>query len=492
MNILFLYGATQTFTNTVYEHVNCFAQYSRNKFYYCHQDQNQAFDVDLSRFDVVIMHYSVRLPYDQVPEPAVAALERYAGLKVLFIQDEYDHTYRAWYWIKRLGFQLVFTVVPPEGIAKVYPPEEFPGVRFVSNLTGYVPDERPLLEPLPPPSSRKIFVGYRGRRLPIRYGQLGQEKIEIGRHLKYVCKSNRIPHDIEWTEEARIYGPKWYEFLASCRSTLGSESGSNVFDWDGTLLSSIEGFKRKNRRATDDDTYRSVVQPREIPDLMNQVSPRVFEAILLRTALLLYEGNYSGVVIPMRHYIPVKKDGSNLDEVLTLLQDDKFIDDMTERAYQEIILSGKFSYRAFVQKIDDEIVACRALLPEKLSAGSPSCVAGVDGIALTPLTTSPIRALPEAPPTPPGIVTKGLTYIGVVIVWRRLPESTRSRIRPLLHQWRRLRLSIYSRGKHLLLNGKWLLLNGVYRVWGSLPGAVKDQVRRLFKRHPKNSESELR
>ena len=90
MNVLVLYHATQTFTNTVFEHLNAFARFSGNRYFFCHHDQREAFGVDLSRFDAVLFHYCLRLPYDQVSEEAANALAAYPGLKVLFIQDEYD------------------------------------------------------------------------------------------------------------------------------------------------------------------------------------------------------------------------------------------------------------------------------------------------------------------------------------------------------------------------------------------------------------------
>ena len=58
---------------------------------------------------------------------------------------------------------------------------------------------------------------------------------------------------------------------------------------------------------------------------MNQISPRVFEAIALRTALVLFEGEYSGIIAPGVHYIPLKKNLSNLDDVLSLLGDDEYL-----------------------------------------------------------------------------------------------------------------------------------------------------------------------
>jgi len=432
MNTLFLYNATQTYTNTVFEHLNCFARYSVNRFFFGHQDQHMTFNFDLSRFDAVILHYSVRLPYDQVADSTVEALIRYSGLKVLFIQDEYEHTHRAWYWIKRLGIHLVFTVVPPEGIARIYPPEQFPGVRFVSNITGYVPEELPAENTIRPPSTREVIVGYRGRPLPIRYGQLGQEKVGIGRLVRQYCVSNGIRHDIAWTEDARIYGSKWYEFIASCRAMLGSESGSNVFDWDGTLASHAEAFLVINREATNEKIYRSVIEPLEIPGIMNQVSPRIFEAIVSRTVLVLFEGNYSGVVVPDRHFIPLKKDGSNLDDVFSLLRDSRYVDEMTERAYQEIIVPGRYSYQAFVRMVDEQVVQSIKSLGLQKKGHLPEADMVDRGEEPSPLTTFPIRALPPQEQLKQNQLKRTLSKRIAHRAWGLLPEGVRKPLKPRL------------------------------------------------------------
>ena len=88
---------------------------------------------------------------------------------------------------------------------------------------------------------------------------------------------------------------------------------------------------------------------------MNQISPRVFETIALRSVLILFEGNYSGVLEPGRHYIALKKDGSNLRDVFAQLQDGRIVDNVSDRAYSDIISSEKYSYKKFVGRIDQEL-----------------------------------------------------------------------------------------------------------------------------------------
>lgn len=364
MKILCLYDATQTYTNTVFDHLRSLEKLpgASCSFFHFREQLDPGL---LETFDGVIIHYSIRLPFDMIYEPLDRVLQDYTGLKALFIQDEYDHTHRTWHWIQRLGLHLVFSVVPEQSLATVYPPQYFPNTRFVTNFTGYAPENTSPSPKPSPPSRRKIIAGYRGRPLPIRYGALGQAKVEIGRLVKQYCDARRICCDISWSEEDRIYGPAWNKFLYSCRATLGTESGSNVFDWDGTLAEKIRTHLENRADADDAQIYREVIQPLEQPGLMNQVSPRIFEAISARSISVLYEGHYSGVLTPGEHYLPLRQDGKNLPEIFSFLKEGKKVDAMAQKAYDDIIASGKYSYDQWIRFIGRELMHTHQHLPKR-------------------------------------------------------------------------------------------------------------------------------
>jgi len=354
LNVLVLYDSYYRYVGTIRDYLQAFLYYSRHRFWFVNATNTARCLFDLSKFDVVFIHYSVRLCLPQhIAREFSEAVRRFGGLKLLCIQDEYDHVEMTRSWIKRLGIHVVFTCVPTrEGIEKVYPSNEFPHTRFESVLTGYVAEsamEIPFGRPL---AERKIAIGYRGRSLPYYYGDLGHEKLMIGQRARQLCEERGVPCDIEWTEDKRIYGRDWYRWLGSCRATLGSESGANVFDWDGTLRDRINCAVTADPNLTYQQAKARYLTGYEGQVRMGQVSPRVFEAIATRTALILFEGEYSGVVRPGEHFIPLKKDFSNFDEVLTKLRDDQFIHDLTSRAYRDVIGSGEYSYRAFVEMID--------------------------------------------------------------------------------------------------------------------------------------------
>lgn len=476
MRVLCLYDCSQTYTNTVFEHLRALGRHSTAEWRFCHHRETLTAEL-LESFDAIILHYSVRLPFDQVSESVAALLESFDGLKALFIQDEYDHTHRTWWWIKRLAFDIVFSVVPEQSLHLVYPQEHFPKTRFVTNLTGYVPEVLPSALKFIPPSRRPRIVGYRGRPLPVRYGALAREKVEIGELVKAHCSAHSHFSDIAWTEESRIYGPAWYDFLFSCRSVLGTESGSNVFDWDGTLNSKISDFRAAHPQAKDPEIYEQVIRSTEQPGLINQISPRMFESIAAKCVLVLFEGTYSGVLQPGRHYLPLRRDGKNLVEIFAFLSDGPKVDTLAETSYTDIITSQTYSYGMWVGFVDSELrrLVAKSVSGEATAARRQSLNAlpdffaiepiraGIPGSAVTSLASATFQA-----PTPSDVPKRLLTY-----AWIMLPERLRSPLRGPLKKLARMRPT--------RLKPHWML-RLVKFAWSKTPEGLRAPLRRPLKK----------
>ena len=350
MNVLILYDKSSMHIKTVQEHLNAFAQYSKHRIYFLSATERggEKFALDFSIFDAIVIHYCVRLSLpEHIRVDIATAVSEYSGPKLLFIQDEYDNTETARVWMERLDITCVFTNVPDEYRENVYPHLRFPSMDFRPTITGYVPDDgiEKFFKPL---EDRQFLVGYRGRRLPHQYGQLGYDKLRIGIEVRKWFVERGLLVDIEVDDSKRIYGDDWYRFLSSCRAMLGTESGCNLFDDYGHFA---------KLAAEHDDMQFPDFAARFLPEgegpvRMNQVSPKIFEAIRLRTALILLEGEYSGVVKAHEHYIPLKPDFSNLPEVANKLSDLKYIRQLTDRAYQDVIASGAYSAKSFIRTFD--------------------------------------------------------------------------------------------------------------------------------------------
>lgn len=362
LNAVLLYSEAETRISTIYEHIDAFKKYSVHDFQFMpavgrpYNIDEIAHEFDLSIFDVLILHYSVRLSLpDHLSEVLAKKIERFRGLKILFIQDEYEGTETARCWMDRLNFQIVYTCVPANSREQVYPSSRYPTTEFLPTLTGYVAEDSDTDQFVVPIADRRLLIAYRGRRLPFIYGTLGHEKYRIGLDVRRLAEERGLPVDIEVDDSKRIYGPDWFRFLGSARATLGTESGSNVFDFDGTVQSKIEAITKNNPNASFEHVRDAVLRGIDGSIRMNQVSPKIFEAIRMRTALVLFEGSYSDTVKPGLHYIPLKKDYSNIEEIFEKLQDIEYLNKLTARAYADVIESGLYSYRSFVQSVDRDI-----------------------------------------------------------------------------------------------------------------------------------------
>lgn len=356
--LLILYAANSVHTSTIADYLEAFRVYSEFEVFFSDAVQKARVGMPLEHFDAVLVHYSVRLCYpDYIAPDFVDALEKFRGPKVLTIQDEYENTEQARKWIQRLRFDTVLSVVPAEYIKSVYPPERFPGTVFKSILTGYVPswlanEGRPT-----PIATRPYNIVYRGRRLHYFYGRLGREKEIIGNDVKRLAASASLKVDIESDDERRIYGDRWFEFLRSGKTTLGTESGANIFDIDGSIRKSIDDFLGLNPAATFEDVEKRFLGGLEGKyALMNQISPKMLEAIACGTVLVMFEGLYSGILKADRHFIALKKDFSNWPSVLEKIRNDGFLEKMADVAYTEIIGSKKWSYETFVAEFDQDLL----------------------------------------------------------------------------------------------------------------------------------------
>ena len=358
LNVLLLCDYRTDTAATVQDHIDAIVEDSRHRVIRLSMLGEAPELIDFSRFDVVIVHYTLVASMDAYISPKTRQrIIEFRGLKALFIQDEYRWVNDTIAAIRQLGIHLLFTCVPEPEIEKVYSEAALPGVRKVNVLTGYVPD-RLLRKTVPPPSARPIDVGYRSRTVPAWLGTLGQEKWVIGERFAEDAPKHDLRCDISAREEDRIYGEGWIDFLKRCKAVLGVESGASVFDFTGEIQRNVEAAQRADPSLTFEE-LRDRYFPGEDGKIdLSQISPRCFESAALRTVMILYEGAYSGRLVPWRHYVALKKDHSNMDEVAAILHKPDELAAMAERAYQEVALEPQNSYRHFVAIVDRNMEEC--------------------------------------------------------------------------------------------------------------------------------------
>jgi hypothetical protein len=186
-------------------------------------------------------------------------------------------------------------------------------------------------------------------------GRLGFEKHEIGRRMQEICAARGVPHDIAMDNASRIYGDAWFEFLGSSRTMLGSESGSNAFDFDGHLEEAINAFAAQQGGPPTYPEFKDTLDPLEAPFDVGQISPRIFECAAMMTPMILFRGRYSHAIEADVHYIPLEKDFSNVEGILARLGDLEYLQGFADRAYRQLVASGAYGYRSLARLLEDTI-----------------------------------------------------------------------------------------------------------------------------------------
>jgi hypothetical protein len=352
---------------TVHDHIVALERYSRHRYYRLSMFGDIPASLDLDRFDGIVVHYTLILCSDSfMSRESRARLARFRGLKAMFIQDEYrfvDATIAA---MREVGINLLFTCVPAPEVDKVYSSKALPDVTKVSVHTGYVPEGLAEL-PVKPPSARAIDIGYRGRNLPAWLGKLGREKLQIGIRVAEDAPRYGLKTDISFREEDRLYGKRWIDFVSQCKAMLGVESGASVFDFTGDIQRNVERHVALHPGATFEELHDRYFANEEGKINLAQISPRCFESAALRTLMVLYEGEYSGILKPWQHYVPLKKDHSNMAEVVAVLRDANRMEEIAQRAHREIALNPKYSFAHSISEADAaiEMVMTAEMLSKK-------------------------------------------------------------------------------------------------------------------------------
>ena len=344
---------------TIGEHVGAFSQHSRFPVWAVNTELGFPVGLDSVRFSAIVLHYSLFGTADyKLDERFLDYLgrSREHAFTVAFFQDEHRFCARRFAFLDEYGIDCVYTCLEPSEWDAVY--RSHTSVRELrTTIPGLVSNA--LVEAASrlafDGSERPIDVGYRGRPLEPYMGRGALEKHEIGVRFKELAADRGLVLDIAGGEHDRIYGEGWYRFVGRCTSVLGTESGVSIFDVEDEVYPAYQAAVR-DRTPANEERFRAAAEAWEDRIYYRTISPRQFEAAALGTCQILFRGRYSGAMEPMVHYIPLEKDFSNLDEVLTLHRDRAVRDELVANARRDLVDSRAYSYERLVGELDALLV----------------------------------------------------------------------------------------------------------------------------------------
>jgi hypothetical protein len=279
-------------------------------------------------------------------------LKNVNAVKVIHPQDEWIYTDLLNEMILHFNITHVFSCAPESEWEKIYNRLDHSKIKFSQVLTGYLEDHTlKKIEKIEQENQKKIDVGYRAFKAPPWLGQHGHLKAQIAEVFKKEAPSKGFSTDISTEEKDTISGDNWFHFLASCKYFIGVEGGSTIIDRDGEIWKKGNEFAKSRPNASFEE-FEKICFPGMDGNLnLVAISPRHLEACATKTCQVLIEGNYNGILKPGIHYIEVKNDFSNLDEVFAKMKDEELRKKIVERAYDDVVKSGKHSYRGYTDHI---------------------------------------------------------------------------------------------------------------------------------------------
>ena len=354
--ILIIYHHPVTASSpTIMEHVESFERYSQFKVWKVNTAYGFPYRLKSLDFSAIVLHYSLfgSHPFS-IPEKFLQYVEQNDKSSIIaFFQDEMQNCQQRFATINRMGVDIIYSLLDPQFFEKVYY-KNTTVKKVLHTLTGYVCDS--LLEKsaefFKPFDGREIDVGYRARQLPFYMGRGAQEKTEIAKGFVSRCKNSNLSLDIKTDKESRLHGNNWGRFVANCKFMLGVESGTSIFDLNGDIFQAVNQYLLENPKASFEETGKAILNPFEENINYRAISPRIFECAVSRTCMVLFRGDYQGILIPEKHYILLEKDFSNFDEVLSKIKDTELAKSITENTYSDLIQSGRYHYSKFIESFD--------------------------------------------------------------------------------------------------------------------------------------------
>ena len=279
-------------------------------------------------------------------------LKSIKGRRVAIAQDEYINSIEVNQFLKSHDVKVLFSCCDRlQDIEIIYPKHLNNLEKVISVLPGYIETKnlKPLKE-LKKHDNRKLDIFYRARNNSMALGKFSLRKSRIAKEFL----SLELPHlstDISLDPKDTILGKQWFLALENSRVVLGVEAGASVFDPEGSIRSKVEEYMKNNPEASYSELNENVLKKNEGLLEYKSISPRHFESIMFKTCQVLYEGSYSNILIPNKHYIELKKDFSNINEVLSLIEDHNYCQKIANNAYEDIVVKEHFTYKNFINKV---------------------------------------------------------------------------------------------------------------------------------------------
>jgi len=272
------------------------------------------------------------------------------AIKLAFPQDDATHSAYLDYFFHYIGVDVVFSV-RPENKEKLYP---LTGrtADFVSTVAGFI-DDASLSEMAAlarPFAERTWEIGQRVTFYPAWGGRFARRKSSAALKMQQSCRDRGLPENVSTDPKNVFVGDDWYRFLGDCRFVVGAEGGHGIWDPYGAIQDEVNDYIARHPEASFDEIEDACLLGIDGRDTFPGFAPRVLEAAMMGCGQVLLEGAYRGFIQPGKHYIELKEDYSNLDDVFAQMANRGRVQDMVAATRRDLVDNSFFRYSGLVER----------------------------------------------------------------------------------------------------------------------------------------------
>lgn len=287
-------------------------------------------------FDLIVLFHSALGDMVSTLNLLAPALCARRGVLLALVGNEYDLMPEKITFLKKTGAQVVGTQLPLAAGRWLYQELEQAGTRIVAAPHGL----NPAVYHPRPDISRSADAGFRGSFYPAWVGE--EARNALIRWFRDKGAEQGLTVDISaGCLDREVYA----SHLCSFRAVVGGESGMRCLERDAKALTAAKAFARQNPQATAEDIYNRFYMNVLSAVDGRAVSSRHFEPMGTKTAQVLVEGFYNGLLLPGKHYIAVNPDFSNLQDAVLQLKDKALCGQMAEYAYADAMENHTYARR---------------------------------------------------------------------------------------------------------------------------------------------------
>ncbi len=309
-------------------------------------------DLLIVNYDYLNYRFSPLWPFIKNRHKDIA---QHAGKVVAIAQDDFWANKLLDNWCMNWDVDRILT--PIDSDRDVLYPRSIKTKEFRTGLTGYVksgpiPETRLLRD-------RPIDLGQRVRDMPPHLGRLAQAKARQAVTMANAARTAGFVVDVSTRVEDSFIGTAWFDFLASCKFTVGMKGGASLHDPYGLIHTKVQSYRARHPEASFDDIEEHCFKGKDMKYQFTAISPRLFESAMAGTCQILQREDYLGVLEPWRDYIPLEEDFSNMNEVIAAMRDMDQCQEIVENAKVALIDSGFFDYSRLVSAATEDLAVPR-------------------------------------------------------------------------------------------------------------------------------------